>query len=41
MTSEGKEKMSKQIVEATNQALVDRNLKEKVDAVLITHMIIQ
>jgi flagellar FliL protein len=41
MTNEGKEKMSKQIVEATNQAIADHNLKEKVDAVLITHMIIQ
>jgi flagellar FliL protein len=41
MTTEGKEKMSKQIVDATNQAIADHNLKEKVDAVLITHMIIQ
>jgi flagellar FliL protein len=41
MTSEGKEKMSKQIVDAANQAIADHNLKEKVDAVLITHMIIQ
>jgi len=41
MTSEGKEKMSKQIVEASNQAIADHNLKDKVDAVLITHMIIQ
>lgn len=41
MTSDGKEKMSKQIVDATNQAIADHNLKDKVDAVLITHMIIQ
>ena len=41
MTTEGKEKMSKQIVEATNQAIADHDLKDKVDAVLITHMIIQ
>jgi flagellar FliL protein len=41
MTTEGKEKMSKQIVDATNQSIADHNLKDKVDAVLITHMIIQ
>jgi flagellar FliL protein len=41
MTSEGKEKMSKQIVDATNQSIADHNLKDRVDSVLITHMIIQ
>jgi flagellar FliL protein len=41
MTSEGKEKLGKQIVDATNQSIADHNLKDKVDAVLITHMIIQ
>ena len=41
MTTEGKEKLSKQIVDATNQSIADHNLKDKVDAVLITHMIIQ
>jgi flagellar FliL protein len=41
MTAEGKDKMKQQIVDATNQAIADHNLKEKVDAVLITHMIIQ
>jgi flagellar FliL protein len=41
MTPEGKEKMCAQLAEAANKALAGGELADAVDAVLITHMIIQ
>jgi flagellar FliL protein len=41
MTPEGKEKLSAQVVEAANKALAGGELADSIDAVLITHMIIQ
>jgi flagellar FliL protein len=41
MTPEGKEKMCAQLVEAANKSLAGSELADAVDAVLITHMIIQ
>ena len=41
MTSEGKEKMLKQVVEAANQSIAGTDAKDAIDSALITHMIIQ
>jgi flagellar FliL protein len=41
MTSEGKEKLTGDLVVAANKALVGTGLDDEVDTVLITHMIIQ
>ncbi len=41
MTPEGKEKLSNEVVEAANKALAGGELADTIDAVLITHMIIQ
>jgi flagellar protein FliL len=41
MTTEGKEKLSTQVVEAANKALASTEIPDAIDSVLITHMIIQ
>lgn len=41
MTSDGKTRLAKQLVDAASQALAGGELKDTLEAVLITHMIIQ
>ena len=41
MTNEGKEKLTSEVMVAANKSLVTAGMEEAVDAVLITHMIIQ
>ncbi len=41
MTNDGKGKLARQLADAANQALADGDLKDALQAVLITHMIIQ
>jgi flagellar protein FliL len=41
MTAEGKEKLSAAVVDAANKSILGRGMDGAVDAVLITHMIIQ